>query len=375
LRQELVAEQPREQTGEFAEPLQLVVTEIAKQPQGAFMKLMKSPKLTEADRRLFMRLKETKMTPKMRAILLGRSGLARRVMEIMGLDESAFQTKKARLKIADTTEMRVKSEVAREIDAQGWIDIKKEWKKQATWEINSGLKRTGNSETAVKSAKDMLKDIADWCVGSVECLRDAMITDWQGAWTINQEGREVDADGDKFYSRGKVGTDVWKNKTPLLTIKDTTKTASDTGQEYDEVRTYNLVIGEKGQAILLDGGGGGYEKWTIPMRTLYGFFPLMGLPIPTCKKQGRAGMMKLEIDWKEMPLVRSYKSLTAKAKEEIQEKLRSEYAPKLTAFIGIARSKLDEIVEEAIKGRVKYTDDRGPRGSKWFYGRVWEPEK
>jgi hypothetical protein len=76
-----------------------------------------------------------------------------------------------------------------------------------------------------------------------------------------------------------------------------------------------------------------------------------------------------------MPLVRSYKSLTAKAKEEIQEKLRSEYAPKLTAFIGIARSKLDEIVEEAIKGRVKYTDDRGPRGSKWFYGRVWEPEK
>ena len=366
LREELVAEQPREPEGQFApepEQLQLVVSEIAKQPQGAFMKLMKSPKLTEADRRLFMRLNETKMTPKMRAILLGRSGLARRVMEIMGLDESAFQTKKARLKIADTTEMRVKSETARVIDAQGWIDIKKEWKKVARFEINSVLKRTGNKEPAVKSAKDKLTDIGKWCVASVECLRDAMITDWQGAWTINQEGRMVDADGNKFFSRGKVGTDVGKNKTPLLTIKDTTKTASDTGQDYDEVRTYNLVIGEKGQAILLDGGGDGYEKWTIPMRTLYGFFPLMGLPIPTCKKQGRYGMMKLEIDWKEMPLVRSYKSLTAKAKEEIQEKLRSEYAPKLTAFIDIARSKLEEIVEEALKGRVKYAD-----------GTVWQPQ-
>jgi hypothetical protein len=378
LREELVAEQPRQPSGEFAqeaEPLQLVVSEIAKQPQGAFMKLMKSPKLTEADRRLFMRLKETKMTPKMRAILLGRSGLARRVMEIMGLDESAFQTKKARLKIADTTEMRVKSETAREIDAQGWIDIKKEWKRQATFEINSVLRRTGNGERAVKSAKDMLKNIAKWCIDSVECLRDAMITDWQGAWTINQEGRTVDADGDKFFSKGKVGTDVGKNKTPLLTIKDTTKTASDTEQQYDEVRKYNLVIGGEGQAILLDGGDGDadYDKWTIPMRTLYGFFPLMGLPIPTYKKQGRYGMMKLEIDWKEMPLVRSYKSLTAKAKEEIQEKLRSEYAPKLTALIDMSRSKLEEIVEEAIKGRVKYSAEYRPM-SKFSHSETWLPE-
>jgi len=46
-------------------------------------------------------------------------------------------------------------------------------------------------------------------------------------------------------------------------------------------------------------------------------------------------------------------SLTAKAKEEIQEKLRSEYIPKLTAFIDMSRSKLEEIIDVAMKEAVR----------------------
>jgi hypothetical protein len=363
LREELVAEQPRSPAGQFAEQAETAVVAVSQAPQGAFMKLMKSPKLTEADRRLFMRIRETKMTPKMRAVLLGRSGLARRVMEIMGLDESAFQTKKGMLKIADKTEMRVKSETVREIDAEKWIEIKELWKRLAGREVKDMLRRTGSSVEAKDSARKDLKRKMDWCVASLECVRDAISEDWQGAWTINQEGREVDADGDRFYSRGKVGTDVGKNKTPLLTIKDTKTTAEDTGQAYfSNTRKYNFRLGEKRVAILLwdDGEWGknrsldemGSESFIIPMRILYGFFPLMGLPEPDCARM-RTGDMKLVIDWKSMPLVSSYKSLTAKAKEEIQAKLRSEYIPKLNAFIDMSRSKLEEIIDVAMKEAVR----------------------
>jgi hypothetical protein len=363
LREELVAEQPRSPAGEFAKPEETAVVAVSQAPQGAFMKLMKSPKLTEADRRLFMRIRETKMTPKMRAVLLGRSGLARKVMEIMGIDESAFQTKKAMLKIADTTEMRVKSETVRGIDAEKWIEIKELWKRLAGREVKDMLRRTGSSVEAKDSARKDLKRKMDWCVASLECVRDAISEDWQGAWTINQEGREVDADGDRFYSRGKVGTDVGKNKTPLLTIKDTRTTAEDTGQScFSNPRKYNFRLGEKRVAILLwdDGEWGknrsldemGSESFIIPMRILYGFFPLMGLPEPDCARM-RTGEMKLVIDWKSMPLVSSYKSLTAKAKEEIQAKLRSEYIPKLNAFIDMSRSKLAEIIDVAMKEAVR----------------------
>jgi hypothetical protein len=363
LREELVAEQPRSPAGQFAEQAETAVVAVSQAPQGAFMKLMKSPKLTEADRRLFMRIRETKMTPRMRAVLLGRSGLARKVMEIMGLDESAFQTKKARLKIADTTEMRVKSETVRGIDAEKWIEIKELWKRLAGREVRDMLRRTGNSVEAKEIARKDLKRKMDWCVASLECVRDAISEDWQGAWTINQEGRTVDADGDKFYSRGKVGTDVGKNKTPLLTIRDTKTTAEDTGQScYSNPRKYNFRLGEKRVAILLwdDGEWGknrsldemGSESFIIPMRILYGFFPLMGLPEPDCARM-RTGDMKLVIDWKSMPLVSSYKSLTAKAKEEIQAKLRSEYIPKLNAFIDMSRSKLEEIIDVAMKEAVR----------------------
>jgi hypothetical protein len=363
LREELVAEQPRTEQGKFAEQAETAVVAVSQAPQQAYMKLMKSPAFTEADRKLLTRIRETKMSPRMRAVLLGRSGLARRVMEILGLDESAFQTQRARARIADTTEKRVKGETVREIDAEKWIEIKELWKRLAGSIVRDILRRTGSSVEAKDSARKDLKRKMDWCVASLECVRDAISEDWQGAWTINQEGREVDADGDRFYSRGKVGTDVGKNKTPLLTIKDTRTTAEDTGQAFfTNTRKYNFRLGEKRVAILLwdDGEWGkdrsmdemGSVSLTIPMRILYGFFPLMGLPEPTCARM-RTYDMKLVMDWKSMPLVSSYKSLTAKAKEEIQEKLRSEYIPKLTAFIDMSRSKLEGIIDVAMTEAVR----------------------
>ena len=120
LREELVAEQPREPSGEFAqeaEPLQLVVAEIERQPQRAYMKLMKSPMLTEADRQLMMNLQRSNMAPMRKVKLLARSGLARKVMEILGIDESAFQSQRARARIADTMEKRVEPTKVRDVMA------------------------------------------------------------------------------------------------------------------------------------------------------------------------------------------------------------------------------------------------------------------
>ena len=123
LREELVAEQPRSPAGQFAEQAETAVEAVSQAPQQAYMKLMKSPIFTEADRKLLTRIRETKMTPRMRAVLLGRSGLARKVMEMMGLDESAFQGQRARARIADTQERRVRGETVRGIVLPDDIEV------------------------------------------------------------------------------------------------------------------------------------------------------------------------------------------------------------------------------------------------------------
>ena len=115
LREELVAEQPRSPAGEFAKPEETAVVAVSQAPQQAYMKLMKSPAFTEAERKLLTRIRETKMTPRMRAVLLGRSGLARKVMDILGIDESAFQSQRARARIADKVEKRVESKKGRDV--------------------------------------------------------------------------------------------------------------------------------------------------------------------------------------------------------------------------------------------------------------------
>jgi hypothetical protein len=110
-----VAEQPRSPGGEFAKPAEVAVMAVDQAPQRAYMKLMKSPIFTEAERKLLTRIRETKMTPVMKAKLLARSGLARKVMEMLGLDESVFQGQRARARIADKVEKRVATKKATEI--------------------------------------------------------------------------------------------------------------------------------------------------------------------------------------------------------------------------------------------------------------------
>ena len=65
-----------------------------------FMELMKSPKLSQQEINLIMRIREETqrtpqmpplMTPQMMALLLGRSGLAHKIMVALGINDSALQ--------------------------------------------------------------------------------------------------------------------------------------------------------------------------------------------------------------------------------------------------------------------------------------------
>lgn len=73
----------------------------------SYNKLMKSPSFTEAEKQLMMRIRNTKMTPRLRAALLSRSGLARKVANMLGINKSVVQTPKARMRIANNIYTRV----------------------------------------------------------------------------------------------------------------------------------------------------------------------------------------------------------------------------------------------------------------------------
>jgi hypothetical protein len=171
LREELVAAQPREPEGQFAqesEPLQLVVAEIERQPQRAYMRLMKSPKLTEADRRLMVSLQRSKMAPMKKVKLLARSGLARKVMEILGIDESAFQSQRARLRIADTMEKRTTAAKVREIVLPD--DIEAVFKAQEEGLISYVAERITKKKGMGESLSTMMKYTETFAKCGFGCL-------------------------------------------------------------------------------------------------------------------------------------------------------------------------------------------------------------
>ena len=178
LREELVAEQPREPEGQFApepEQLQLVVSEIAKQPQRAYMTMLKSPRLTEADRRLLMSLQSGKMAPMRKVKLLARSGLARKLMEILGLDESAFQGQRARMRIADKMEKRTEAAKVREIvlpdDIEAVFKAQEEGLISYVAERITKKKGMGESVSTVLGYTDTFAKCGFGCLGlTAECL-------------------------------------------------------------------------------------------------------------------------------------------------------------------------------------------------------------
>jgi hypothetical protein len=181
LREELVAEQPRSPAGEFvkdAEPLQLVVAEVKKLPQRDYMKLMKSPAFTGAERRLLgLYLSTPPITSKTRTKLMARSGLARKLMELLGIDESAFQTRRDRLKIADTVEKRVEGQKGRDVELAPIMDL---FDKQEAGLIRFMATLTGKNDG---------KKILTWINQVAKRFADAAIGTWVVAERILAFGR------------------------------------------------------------------------------------------------------------------------------------------------------------------------------------------
>ena len=72
-----------------------------------YNKLMNSPRFTDKEKQVMTRIRNTKMTPRMRAVLLGRSGLTRKVANMLGINKTVFQTPNARMRIANNIYTRV----------------------------------------------------------------------------------------------------------------------------------------------------------------------------------------------------------------------------------------------------------------------------
>jgi hypothetical protein len=203
LRQELVEEQPREPEGQFApeaEQLQLVVSEIAKQPQRAYMTMLKSPKLTEADRRLMMSLQSSKMAPMRKVKMLARSGLARKLMEILGIDESAFQTPRGRLKIADTMEKRTTGTKVREVALAPLMDL---FDKQEAGLIRFLAKKTDkkDGETIFRFVNYVAKKFADNAIGTWVVV-ERMLSKGRSRWECDGRNDIIEDRGDYEISSG-----------------------------------------------------------------------------------------------------------------------------------------------------------------------------
>jgi hypothetical protein len=96
---DLIMEEPEEQDRDM--PL------VKLRSDQAYDKLMKSPKFTEMEKRLMTQIRNTNMTPIMRAVLLGRSGLARKVATMLGNNKTVFQTPKELMRIANNIYTRV----------------------------------------------------------------------------------------------------------------------------------------------------------------------------------------------------------------------------------------------------------------------------
>jgi hypothetical protein len=80
---------------------------VSKKPEQAYNKLMKSQMLTEADKKRMTWIRNTKMTPRMKAALLGKSGLARKVATMLGINKTVFQTPKIPMRIANNIYTRL----------------------------------------------------------------------------------------------------------------------------------------------------------------------------------------------------------------------------------------------------------------------------
>jgi hypothetical protein len=203
LREELVAAQPRKPEGEFAseaEPLQLVVAEIERQPQRAYMTMLKSPQLTEADRRLLMSLQSSSMAPMRKVKMLARSGLARKLMEILGIDESAFQGQRARMRISDTMEKRTTGTKVREVALARVMDL---FDKQEAGLIRFLAKKTDkkDGESISRFVDYVAKKFADNAIGTWVVV-ERMLSFGPSSWSCDGRGDIIGLTGMNDESNG-----------------------------------------------------------------------------------------------------------------------------------------------------------------------------
>ena len=349
LREELVAEQPREPEGQFAqeaEPLQLVVAEIAKQPQRAYMMMLKSPKLTEADRRLLMSLQRSKMAPMGKVKLLARSGLARKLMEILGLDESAFQGQRARMRIADKMEKRVEGEKVREMPRlpEEWKKLVAEWEK-ATKDRAAFMKDKKKAHEWYKDKLETFDRTFGVAGTSVQVICDSLETEpFFGLWfcqyptqPANNVMRWMDKDN---YNRGD------RHRRLVFQAE---MTSGDGKVRACGGRIKNIL----GAPVLSFNTGERLSR-TLAVKSVMPLFKECGIPVPELvdgfKGVNGKASARWMIDWTElMPKKDKYKE---KDDDEFQAKVNSQMIPKLkqkaydlTRMIDDERARLeDELV-------------------------------
>ena len=257
LREELVAAQPREPEGQFAqeaEPLQLIVSEIAKQPQRAYMMMLKSPKLTEADRRLLMSLQSREMAPMRKVKLLARSGLARKLMEILGLDESAFQGQRARMRIADTMEKRTTGKKVRDVALAPLFDL---FDKQEAGLIRflAGKTDKKDGESILRFIDYVAKKVADCAIGTW-VVAERMLSFGPSSWScdgrndiIGIEGMVGESTGGTFAASATMFlTDAdEKNVTCLGYVRGEPRFGLNFASEERRGEQGKSIVNEKGQ--------------------------------------------------------------------------------------------------------------------------------
>ena len=108
---------------------------------------------------------------------MARSGLARKLMEMLGIDESAFQTRRDRLKIADTVEKRVEGQKGRDVELAPIMDL---FDKQEAGLIRFMATLTGKNDG---------KKILTWINQVAKRFADAAIGTWVVAERILAFGR------------------------------------------------------------------------------------------------------------------------------------------------------------------------------------------
>ena len=332
LREELVAEQPRSPGGEFA----------LQSSEPGFAKIMKSPLFTEAQKRIMRNLRSRDIPAAQKAKLLARSGIARKLMEMMGTNTTAFQTKRGMLAIADKMDKRVAPVKVREA-----ISLPPEMMKKMN-AYESILATTIKNRTEIKTVRDVNvwgRDVATFLgypfmlaeagFGCLEVVHKAMEQDIFGFW--GADGARVDAlFGNQFIPKRKTGSNDTKRMMELqaeMTQKEDTEenvfgimsgsvmcmnTAHISGRPPSKklyIELTQLVMNElKGLGFVYSGyphlksAGMGYKR-----RSLYavGFRPAV---------------------------MAGEKKFTAEVKQKYQEMCRTELLPKLKERLDVLRA-------------------------------------